>query len=98
MKYIKTFEQYIEDTILESSTIDPDLEDIRYFRGSILQFKDYWERKMNVKFNPHGEVKYKYPAERTETDKSLPYQDFVNGESSNVKYSLNNRKRGIDKK
>jgi hypothetical protein len=95
MKYIKTFEQFIEDKVLESSTIDPDLEDIRYYRGSILQFKDYWERKMNVKFNPHGEVEYKYPKERKEKDASLPYQDFVNGESSTVKYNLKNRKRGI---
>lgn len=95
MKYVKTFEQYLNDKVMESSTIDPELEDIRHFRGSILQFKDFWERRMNVDFNPHGDVDYKYPTERTESDASLPYQDFVNGESSLVKYNLKNRKRGI---
>lgn len=101
MKYIKTFEKYIEDKlefeILESQQEDPDLEDFRFFRGSILQFKDFWERKMSKPFNPHGNVKYKYPTEREEVDKSLPYQDFTNGESSTVRYNLDNRKRGYDK-
>ena len=92
MEYFKTFDNFIR----ESSTIDPDLEDIRFFRGSILQFKDYWERKMS-KFNPHGKVEYKYPHKRSEEDASLPYQDFTNGKSSTVKHNLKNRKRGIKK-
>ena len=78
----------------EAYIIDPDLEDIRYYRGSIKQFRDFWERKMKVPFNPHGKVEYTYPVKRTEDDKSLPYQDFVNGESSLVKNALKNRKSG----
>ena len=74
--------------------IDKDLEDIRYYRGSILQFKDFWERKTGTKFNPHGEVNYEYPNSRKEEDKSLPYQDFVNGESPVVKHNLKTRKKG----
>ena len=97
MKHIKTYDEYIaekvEQEILEAALQDPDLEDIRHFRGSILQFKQYWERKMSKPFNPHGKVQYKYPNEREEEDKSLPYQDFVNGESSMVQYSLKNRKK-----
>jgi len=85
------------DIVAENEYIDKDLEDIRHFKGSILQFKDYWERKMKVPFNPHGEVNYKYPTDRKEEDKSLPYQDFVNGESSVVKYNLKTRKKGIKK-
>jgi len=85
------------DIVAENEYIDKDLEDIRYFRGSILQFKDYWERKMKVDFNPHGEVDYQYPNNRKEEDKSLPYQDFVNGTSSLVKHNLETRKRGLGK-
>lgn len=79
----------------EDNYIDKDLEDIRYYRGSVLQFKDYWEKKMG-KFNPHGEVDYKYPTPRKEDDKSLPYQDFINGESPLVKYNLKTRRKGGD--
>ena len=93
MKYIKTYGEFLN----EAEIIDPDLEDIRHFKGSILQFKDFWERKMKVPFNPHGEVTYKYPVERKEQDKSLPYQDFENGESSVVKHSLETRKKGLTK-
>ncbi len=85
------------DILSENEYIDKDLEDIRHFKGSILQFKDYWERKMGVKFNPHGEVNYQYPNKRTEDDESLPYQDFTNGKSSVVKHNLENRKRGLGK-
>jgi hypothetical protein len=80
----------------EDNYIDKDLEDIRYYRGSIVQFKDYWEKKMKQSINPHGKVEYKYPKERTEDDKSLPYQDFINGESPLVKYNLKTRRKGGD--
>ena len=89
------FHKY-KDFLNESEFIDPDLEDIRHFRGSVLQFKDYWERKMKVPFNPHGRVTYKYPEEREEDDQSLPYQDFANGEGNVVKHNLATRKRGKD--
>lgn len=81
--------------IKEATEIDPDLEDIRYYRGSFKQFKDFWERKTKTDFNPHGKVDYKYPVERTEEDKSLPYQDFINGNSEQVKFYLKTRKKGI---
>ena len=90
MQYIKTFKQFIN----EAEIIDKDLEDIRFFRGSFLQFKDLWERKMNVPFNPHGEVEYEYPVKRKEQDASLPYQDFINGKSSLVKHNMETRKKG----
>lgn len=97
MKYIKTYEQYInekvQEEIHESAVQDPDLEDFRHYRGSILQFKQYWERKMSKPFNPHGTVQYKYPKEREESDASLPYQDFVNGTSSLVQHNLKTRKQ-----
>ena len=89
MEYFKTFEEYL----VESKTIDTDLEDIRHYRGSILQWKEYWERKMDVPFNPHGTVDYKYPEKRSEEDKSLPYQDFTNGTSNVVQYNLKTRKK-----
>lgn len=96
MKYIKSYNNYIFEKydINESEIIDDDLEDFRFFRGSLLQFKNFWERKMSKPFNPHGNVKYKYPIEREEQDKSLPYQDFTNSESSGVKYKLKNRAKG----
>ena len=76
----------------EATEIDKDLEDIRYYRGSFKQFKDFWERKTNTAFNQHGKVSYKYPIEREEEDNSLPYQDFINGESNQVKYYQKTRK------
>ena len=90
MSYFKSFEQFMN----EASEIDPDLEDIRFFRGSVQQFNDFWERKIKGSINPHGKVKYKYPYERTEDDNSLPYQDFVNGKSLKTSYTKANRKKG----
>ena len=84
-----TYKQFIK----EDSEIDPDLEDIRYYRGSFKQFNDFWERKTKESINPHGTVEYKYPVKRTEVDKSLPYQDFINGTSAQVKYYLKTRKK-----
>ena len=81
--------------INEDTEIDPDLEDIRYFRGSFKQFKDFWERKTNTKFNPRDKVEYEYPVKRTEKDNSIPYQDYMNGNSAQVKYLLKTRKNGI---
>jgi hypothetical protein len=96
MKKHKRYSDIVNEnkTIKEDNYIDKDLEDIRYYRGSILQFKDFWERKTGTKFNPHGEVNYEYPNSRKEEDKSLPYQDFVNGESPVVKHNLKTRKKG----
>lgn len=98
MKKYKRYSDIVAENkyINEDNYIDKDLEDIRYYRGSILQFKNYWERKMKVPFNPHGEVDYKYPNSRKEEDKSLPYQDFINSESPLVKYNLKNRRKGGD--
>ena len=92
MGYFKKYSQFISEAYI----VDPDLEDIRHFHGSIQQFKDFWERKMKVSFNPRTKVEYQYPTKRTEEDKSLPYQDFINGNSEQVKYLLKNRKRGIN--
>ena len=92
MSYFKTYGQFINEAYI----VDPDLEDIRHFRGSIQQFKDFWERKMKVSFNPRTKVEYQYPTKRTEEDNSLPYQDFQNGNSTMVKYFKDTRKRGIE--
>ena len=89
MKFFK-----YKDIISEATEIDKDLEDIRYFKGSIQQFNDFWQKKIETSINPHGDVDYIYPVSRKEKDNSLPYQDFQNGESDKVKYYVKTRKKG----
>lgn len=83
----------MNNNIDEKNYIDKDLEDIRHYKGSLLQFKNFWEKKMKVNFNPHQTVNYKYPQQREEDDNSIPYQDFINGSSDLVKYILKTRKK-----
>lgn len=80
--------------INEDTEIDLDLEDIRYFKGSVQQFNNYWKKKANSNLNPHKNMEYEYPVKRKEIDDSLPYQDFINGKSPQVKYFLKTRKQG----
>lgn len=89
MLYFKTLQEHVNESAIQH----PDLEDIRYYRGSVLQFVQYMERKIDKSLNPHGNVNYKYPKKRSEKDKSLPYQDYINGNSELVKYKLKHRKQ-----
>ena len=88
MKFFK-YNKFIN----ESTEVDPDLEDIRYFRGSVQQFNDFWKKKANSNLNPHKDMEYEYPIKRKEKDASIPYQDFINGESQQVKYYLKTRRQ-----
>ena len=90
MKYIKSFALF-EKAVEPSADQDPDLVDFRFYRGSALQFKEYWDRKAGLE--PTRKISYQYPVTHEVDDKSLPYQDFANGESSVVKSNMETRRR-----
>lgn len=75
----------------ESIEHDPNLEDFRHFRGSLLQFKQYWDKKSGKPAN--RKIDYEYPIKRKANDRSLPYQDFANGESALVKKNMETRRK-----
>jgi len=85
MKYIQSYALF-EQAVKPSSEQDPNLEDFRFFRGSALQFKEYWDKKAEM--DATRDVEYQYPALHKVKDKSLPYQDFANGESALVKSNM----------
>lgn len=100
MKYIKTFESFKAELVSEkrsSDTIDSDLEDIRHYKSSVLQFKQYWDQKIGRDSNPHGTINYKYPSQYKELDRSMPYQDFTNAKSALVKRNLKTRRKSKGK-
>ena len=90
MKFIESYAIF-EKAVQSSSEQDPNLEDIRHFRGSVLQFKEYWDKKIGGKTD--NKVEYQYPTKHTIDDKSLPYQDFANGESALVKANMATRRK-----
>jgi len=90
MKFIESYAVF-EQTVKPSSDIDPTLDDIRYFRGSALQFKEYWDKRIGQ--SASKKVDYQYPTPHSVEDKSLPYQDFANGESALVKRNMETRRK-----
>jgi hypothetical protein len=90
MKYIMSYALF-EQNVEASSEQDPNLEDIRFFRGSALQFKQYWDKKAGL--DASRDVEYQYPRHHKVDDRSLPYQDFANGESALVKSNMETRRK-----
>ena len=90
MKFIESYAVF-EKAVQPSAEQDPNLEDIRYFRGSVLQFKEYWDKKIGQ--SATKKVDYLYPTPHSVEDKSLPYQDFANGESALVKRNMETRRK-----
>jgi hypothetical protein len=90
MKFIESYAVF-EKNVQPSAEQDPNLEDIRYFRGSVLQFKQYWDKKIGQ--STSKKVEYLYPTPHTVDDKSLPYQDFANGDSALVKANMATRRK-----
>lgn len=76
MKYLKLFEDFAKD--------EPELERIRQFKGSVKDMMKWLEDK-GVETNPYKETIMVNGPHQGEKDKSLPYQDFQNGESDLIK-------------
>jgi hypothetical protein len=76
MKHIKLFEDFASD--------NPELEKIRHFGGSIQDLDD-WLRSKVSETNPYKDTIMVNGPQQGKKDKSLPYQDFQNGESDLVK-------------
>lgn len=91
MKYIRLFEQFIDErTNIDEYESRVDLKDedsrlmkIRHFQGSIQDLDD-WLRSKIGETNPHKDVIMINGPQQGQKDKSLPYQDFQNGESDLV--------------
>lgn len=80
MKHIRLFEEFRADLKDEN----PLLQDIRHFNGSV-QSLDDWLRSKIGETNPYKDTIMVNGPQMGKKDKSLPYQDFQNGESDLVK-------------
>lgn len=76
MKHIKLFEDFATD--------HPELERIRHFKGSVKDMMQ-WLEDQGVETNPYKDTIMVNGPHQGEKDKSLPYQDFQNGESDLIK-------------
>ena len=77
--------------------VNDDLEDIRYFRGSVAQINDWLNKKLEGQgktWNPYADMNYKYPVERSEKDNSIGYQDYKHGKDTHPENALSTRRRG----
>lgn len=80
MKHVKLFEEFRADLKDE----DTKLMKIRHFQGSIQDIDD-WLRDKVGETNPYKDVIMTNGPQMGEKDKSLPYQDFQNGDSELIK-------------
>tara|TARA_Y100001958_G_C21248485_1_gene581298 strand:- start:3297 stop:3551 length:255 start_codon:yes stop_codon:yes gene_type:complete len=76
MKYLQLFEDFASD--------HPELERIRQFKGSVKDMMQ-WLEDQGVETNPYKETIMVNGPHVGQKDKSLPYQDFQNGESDLIK-------------
>jgi hypothetical protein len=82
MKHIKLFENFADD--------NPDLERSRHFKGSIIDLHTWMSRKAKEtghsgETNPYKDTIMVNGPYKGTKDKTLPYQDFQNGESDLIK-------------
>jgi hypothetical protein len=76
MKYLQLFEDFATD--------HPELERIRQFKGSVKDMMT-WLEDQGVETNPYKDTIMVNGPHVGQKDKSLPYQDFQNGESDLIK-------------
>tara|TARA_B110000285_G_scaffold227987_1_gene290219 strand:+ start:941 stop:1213 length:273 start_codon:yes stop_codon:yes gene_type:complete len=82
MKYIQLFEDWATD--------NPDLERSRQFKGTVDDMHSWMSRKMKEQglsgeTNPYKDTIMVNGPNMGQKDKSMPYQDFQNGDSDLVK-------------
>lgn len=79
-----------------ASKENKDLEDIRFFRGSLKQWNKYLAKKIKENGgepNPYKNMRYVHPMDREEKESDfITYQDFVNGTSKRSEYLNKTRK------
>jgi|TARA_B110000908_G_scaffold166011_1_gene216429 hypothetical protein len=80
MKHLQLFEEFRADLKDE----DPLLIKIRHFGGSVKSLDDWLSSKIG-ETNPYKDTIMVNGPHKGKKDKSLPYQDFQNGESDLVK-------------
>lgn len=84
------------DAETSTSKENKDLEDIRFFRGSLKQWNEYLAKKIKEeggKPNPYKNMKYVAPKVREEEEEDfISYQDFINAKSKRSQYLNYNRK------
>ena len=80
MKRVKLFEDFRPD--LEGE--DEKLLKIRHFQGSVKDLDD-WLRSKIGETNPYKDTIMVNGPHQDQKDKSLPYQDFQNGQSELIK-------------
>lgn len=80
MKHVKLFEEFRADLKDE----DDKLMKIRHFQGSVKDLDDWLKDKIG-ETNPYKDVIMTNGPHKGQKDKSLPYQDFQNGDSDLIK-------------
>jgi hypothetical protein len=80
MKHLKIFEEFRADLKDE----DKRLQKIRHFQGSVQDLDDWLKDKIG-ETNPYKDVTMTNGPHKGQKDKSLPYQDFQNGDSNLIK-------------
>ena len=104
MKHLKSYIKFLNESVpadfgAENTTppVNDDLEDIRFYRGSVAQINDWLNKKLedqNKTWNPYAEMNYEYPIKRNEKDDSMGYQDYKHGRDSHPENAKVTRRRG----
>jgi hypothetical protein len=86
------------DAETPTSRENKDLEDIRFFRGSLQQWNEYLAKRIKEEGgepNPNKNMIYLHPIDRKEQEADfISYQDFINGKSIKSQYLSNIRRPG----
>lgn len=90
MKFVKPYLQYLNEAneivAVDGNIEDASLHKIRHFHASVQDLDD-WLRNKIGETNPYKDTKMINGPRKgqAEQDKSLPYQDFQNGNSELIK-------------
>ena len=87
MKHVKPYTTYIKEAMTTAYDGNPEDEyqlAIRHFHGSVKDLDD-WLRSKIGETNPYKDTKMVNGPHQGEEDRSIPYQDFQNGNSDLLK-------------
>jgi hypothetical protein len=69
---LKSFELFIQENLDSDET----LQDIRHFKGSFKEFKDWFDKKAGANTNAYDDVEFEYPVKRKAYNTQPVYQTF----------------------
>lgn len=69
---LKTFKLFISEDLNQDKT----LQDIRHFKGTFKEFKDWFDQRAGGNTNAYDDVDYEYPIKRKATNTQPVYQGY----------------------